>query len=265
MQRRRLHANGARILPLALNALLARQHAPAEGFEVVIVDDRSTDGSAELPPPRGRRSCDSRTKRAVVLPPLATPVFERPRVTLSLSPDDDAARADLAGQLIEPMRDRAVDSVTGCTVPACDRDLVLRYLARRDPLAPLSSVLLESHRPPVRLRTYLRDNLGDRALPSGAPLYSVVGANMAFRLSFLDAMGESTRDQVGGEEEDLCRRAHERPGGARFVYAPAAEVRHHYRPGIKDTLRGPERMAEGTRARPPLRRASGPSSTRFHC
>ena len=231
--------NGARMLPVALDAL-ARQHPPAGGFEVVIVDDHSTDGSAELAAAAGAKVVRLTQEEDGGLAAARNAGIRAASGDLVAFTDDDCEPAPTwLRELIEPMRDPTVDGVAGRTVPASDCDLVLRYLARRNPLAPLPSVLLESRRPLFRLRTYLRDNLGPtRVLPAGAPLYSVVGANMAFRLSFLEALGGfDPAIKFGGEEEDLCRRAHERPGGALFVYAPAAEVRHHYRPGIKDTLR----------------------------
>jgi hypothetical protein len=61
---------------------------------------------------------------------------------------------------------------------------------------------------------------------------------MAFRRSLLQRVGGfDPRISFGGEEEDLCRRAHRLDGGARFCYRAAARVRHHYRPGLADALR----------------------------
>ena len=259
--------NGARMLPLALDAL-ARQHPPAGGFEAVIVDDRSTDGSAELAAAAGAKVVRLTGEQGGGLAAARNAGIRAASGDLVAFTDDDCEpEPTWLRELIEPMRDPTVDGVTGCTVPGSDRDLVLRYLARRNPLAPLPSVLLESRRPLFRLRTYLRDNLGPtRVLPAGAPLYSVVGANMAFRLSFLDTMGGFDPGiRFGGEEEDLCRGP---------MSGPEARVSYTRRPRWYATTTGPasrtrcdapERMAEETRVRPPPRRASGPSSTRFHC
>ena len=127
----------------------------------------------------------------MALPPLRNAGIRAASGDLVAFTDDDCEPAPTwLRELIEPMRDPTVDGVAGRTVPASDCDLALRYLARRNPLAPLPSVLLESRRPLFRLRTYLRDNLGPtRELPAGAPLYSVVGANMAFRLSVPRRLG----------------------------------------------------------------------------
>jgi hypothetical protein len=116
---------------------------------------------------------------------------------------------------------------------------MFRYLALRNPLEPLPAALLRSSNPLFRLRRYLRAGLGPTPpLREGSLVYSVVGANMALRRAFVREMGGfDARIPFGGEEEDLCRRAHLRERGARFVYAPAARVRHHYRRGLRDSLR----------------------------
>ena len=233
--------NGARLLPRALGAL-GRQVQPAGGYEVIVVDDRSTDGSGEIAAASGARVVRLTDDGGLAAARNAG-IRAASGGIIAFTDDDCEPDAGWLSALLAPFADPGVSGTAGCTVPSSADDVVLRYLARRNPLAPLPSALLESRSPLFRLWHYLRTGLGPTpALPSGSELYSVAGANMAFRRELLDAIGGfDPRISFGGEEEDLCRRAHERaherPGGARFVYVPAALVHHHYRPGLRDTLR----------------------------
>jgi len=100
-----------------------------------------------------------------------------------------------------------------------------------------------------RLRLYARRTLlGGRELPD--ELYSVVGANMAFRRGLIYELGgfdEAFR--FGAEEEDLCRRAHARDGGARLRYVHSARVVHWFRDDVGDIIRRSRAYGRGNARR----------------
>jgi cellulose synthase/poly-beta-1,6-N-acetylglucosamine synthase-like glycosyltransferase len=124
-------------------------------------------------------------------------------------------------------------------LPTSTDRFCLRYLAARNPLAPLTAELLVSNRLGYRLRLYLRRALGtDSELLAGAELYAMAGANMAFRREPLFELGGFDEGfKFAGEDTDLCHRAHARAGGARLLYQPGAVVLHRFRPNLADTLR----------------------------
>lgn len=72
-------------------------------------------------------------------------------------------------------------------------------------------------------------------LPRDAALIrNPIGANMSFRRQLFDAIGGFRENlgrvgetPVGGEETELCLRAARHDARARFLYRPAAIVRHH--------------------------------------
>lgn len=229
--------NGEQRLPAVL-AALDRQDTRGILFERIVVDDGSTDRSTEVAHAAGVTVV--RMQRPVGLAAARNAGVSAASGTVIAFTDDDCEPdAAWLTELIEPLSDPAVHGVAGLTLPASRENIGFRYLSLRNPLAPLPAVLLRSGHPLFRLMTYLREGLGPSRQPTaGAELYSVAGANMAFRRSLLEELGGFDEAiTFGGEEEDLCRRAHDRPGSARFVYAPGAVVHHHYRPGVRDIMR----------------------------
>jgi len=228
--------NGAHLLPTVLAALAAQRLAGAE-LEVVVIADQCEDDSGRIAAAAGAR----------VYPVIGDGGLAAARNTgidrstgeiIAFTDDDCEPDPDWVAELLRPFADDSVDGVGGRTVPASDAGLVFGYITARNPLTPLPAGLLNTDRL-FRLRTYLRDGQGPTAeLQTGTELYSVTGANMAFRRRLLDRLGGfDARIRFGGEEEDLCRRAHAADPPARFVYAAQALVRHHFRPGLGDVLR----------------------------
>jgi glycosyltransferase involved in cell wall biosynthesis len=228
--------NGAATLPAALAALREQDLDPRE-YEVIVVDDGSGDGSADLAEAAGARVVRLEDNRGVAVARNAGARAARGPVVAFTDDDCEASRSWLR-ELIAAFDDESVDGAAGAVVPAGDSSVVLRYLADRDPLAPLPSALLRSTNPFYRLGLYLRSAIAGRPRPGdGDEVYSVVTANGAFRREFLLALGGFDPSFRLGEDGDLCRRAHDSDGGARFVYRPRALVRHHFRPELSDTLR----------------------------
>src|SRR2546429_955742 len=83
---------------------------------------------------------------------------------------------------------------------------------------------------------------------------------MAFRRELiLELGGFDETFAFGGEEEELCRRGHSRPGGLELRYEPGAVVVHRFDPRVRDVLRraraygrGHARMASKDRSVRPI-------------
>lgn len=229
--------NGARSLPTVLGAL-ARQDMNGLTYELVVVTDHCVDGCADIASAAGARVVDVVGPGGVGAARNAG-IKESSGDIVAFTDDDCEPDSTWLTRLTAPFADDSIDAVAGLTVPASDRGLVFGYIAARNPLAPLPATLLDSRRPLSRLYNYLRVGQGpSERLPQGTSLLAGATANMAFRRRLLDVLGgfDSTIT-FGGEEEDLCRRAHEQLDGVRFVYQSDAVVRHHYRPGFRDSLR----------------------------
>lgn len=229
--------NGARVLPTVL-ASLGRQSLADDRFEVVVVDDGSDDATARIAKEWGARVISLSPNRGLAAARNAGVTASAAEIVAFTDDDCDVDPGWLA-TLVQSFTDPAVSGVSGRVVPVGREGFVLRYLRWRNPLAPLGEELLASSGLVRRLGFYLSGLVhGERPLSAGDRLFSVVGANMAFRRDLIYELGgfdEAFR--FGGEEEDLCRRAHTLAGGACLVYQPSATVMHQFEPGLGDTLR----------------------------
>ena len=228
--------NGGRVLGRALDALES-QTLERHRHEIVVVDDGSRDDTAAV------ASRDS--VRLVRLPDnvgLAAArnagVANARGGIVAFTDADCEPEPDWLERLLAAFANGTVDGVSGKVVPAAVDTPARRYAAAREPLAPLPRSFLPERRWSARLGRYLQGVAGlEPALTPGDELYSVVGANMAFRRDFLEHTGGfDPAFRFGGEEEELCRRAH-KDLTATFVYTPDAVVRHAFESGLGDTFR----------------------------
>jgi len=229
--------NGEALLPSVLHHV-REQSLAAQHVELLVVDDGSTDRTAEVAAASGVRVISLHPNRG--LSAARNAGVESTSAPIIAFTDDDCEPAEgWLEALLSPFVDSTVDGVGGRVISASSDGLVLRYIDARNPLAPLGIGVVASSGFSHRLRAYLAGAFGvRRPLEAGAELYTVVGANMAFRRKLLDELGgfDATFSRAG-DEEDLCRRAHDRPAGARLVFEPSAVVAHRFKPELADTLR----------------------------
>jgi glycosyltransferase involved in cell wall biosynthesis len=237
--------NGERRLPVVLDHL-RRQAVSPERFEVIVVDDGSTDRTAEVAAAHGARVVRLERNGGPAAARNAGLAVARGEIVAITDDDCEPAPGWLAA-LLCAFSDRDTDGAGGLVLPASTEGFVLRYLAASNPLAPLAAELLVSNDLSYRLRLYLRGLVRTAPdLAPGAELYSLAGANMAFRRELLLELGGFDEAfTFASEDEDLCHRAHARAGGARLRYAPSAVVLHRYKPELRDTLRRARAYGKG--------------------
>ena len=229
--------DGASHLPAVLASLRA-QTLDGQRFETLVVDDGSSDPTSAIAVEHGARvitlteNCGLAAARNAGAREARAPI-------IAFTDDDCVCEPGWLEALLAPFADPAVLAVSGDVTPAGPDSFNVRFLQRRNPLAPLSGVFLDAPSPPRRLAIYVRGLLlGPPLLAPGERLYSVVGANMAFRRELLDELGgfdEAFR--FGSEEEELCIRIHAEHEAAKIIFAPRAMVTHTFAPRLSDTLR----------------------------
>jgi glycosyltransferase involved in cell wall biosynthesis len=242
--------NGGRTLPSAL-AHIRRQSLSSERFEVIVVDDGSTDGTSEIAEAHGARVIRLEPSSGIAAARNAG-VSAAKGAIIAFTDDDCEPRKDWLAALTSSLTDHCADGVGGQIIPASTDGLVLRYLAVRRSLNPLGTDrLLASTNLGYRIRLYLR-NFGRLTpqLSSGAGLAYVATANAAFRRELLVELGGFDEGLAfAGEDVDLCRRAHSRTGGSLLLYEPSAVVLHRFKPELRDTLRRSRAYGKGATQR----------------
>jgi glycosyltransferase involved in cell wall biosynthesis len=227
--------NGADKLPIALDSL-ARQSVPHATFEVIVIDDGSTDETVAVAERRGVRVV--RLPENAGLGAARNAGVSAARAHLVAFTDDDCeAAATWVGELLAAFEEPEVDAVGGRVIPEAPPGFAREFLRSNNPLIPLESEILAKTKLGDRLGRYLLKSAFGRSEPTEA-VYSVVGANMAFRRDVIVELGgfdEAFR--FASEEEDMCRRLHQRPGGALIRYRNAACVTHWFESSVRDTLR----------------------------
>jgi GT2 family glycosyltransferase len=229
--------NGERRLSGALSRL-RRQSLNPSRYELIVVDDGSTDGSARVAEAYGAQLVRLRTNRGVAAARNAGTRAANAEI-IAFTDDDCEPADDWLEALLPPFAEQTLDGISGRVIPRCENRFLLRYLRSRNPVTAFGEELLASSAWTTRVRRYLRTAAGThQPLRPGAKLYTVVGANMALRRALIDELdGFDEAIQLGGDEEDLCCRAHARPRGAVFRYHPPAAIDHVFEPQLRDSLR----------------------------
>jgi glycosyltransferase involved in cell wall biosynthesis len=224
--------NGAEGVDRCLRALADQKDVD---LEVIVVDDGSTDQTSEVGRERGATVIRHEVNRGLAAA-RNTGVRAATAPVVAFLDDDCEPEPAWARELLAGY-DAGVVGVGGTVVPCAPDGFMLGYLQRNNPLLPLELDLAVSESIPYRLYRYaLRQWQPDE--PVGQrDVWSLVGANMSFLRSALLATPFDERFRFGAEDLDLCLQLPRDHPGGRLVMAPAAVVKHHFVPGVRDTLR----------------------------
>jgi GT2 family glycosyltransferase len=234
--------NGAPGVDRCLRAL--KRQTIADALEFIVVDDGSTDPTADAgyahgarvirhPVNRGASAARNSGIRAATAPVVA------------FLDDDCVPDPQWAESLLDSYAD-GVEGVGGPVIATAPAGFMRGYVQRHNPLRPLELDLTRSSNVLYRFWLYLGRQWAPEEDGARRDVYSFPGANMSFRRPALVAVaGLDDRFHFGAEELDLCMRlTRECPAGRR-VFAPEAQVTHHFRPSVRDTLRRSRAYARG--------------------
>jgi glycosyltransferase involved in cell wall biosynthesis len=236
--------NGADGVDRALAALA--EQTIADRMQVIVVDDGSTDGTAEVARARGAHVVRHEVNRGLSAA-RNTGIAEATAPVVAFLDDDCIPQRDWAERLLGAYVHASIMGTGGSICPTPGSGLFGRYLERHNPLEPLEAELGRSEALPYRLLLYLRRQWSARRPEGRRPVYSLVGANMSFRREVLEQVGGfDERFTFGADELDLCMRLTvERPND-RFVLEPRAIIRHDFDSTLSDMLRRSRAYGRGS-------------------
>jgi glycosyltransferase involved in cell wall biosynthesis len=210
----------------------------ADAIQIVVVDDGSTDDTAAIAVAGGVDLVRHEQNRGLSAARNSGIARARGGVVAFLD-DDCEPHTDWAEQLLSSYADDGVAGAGGPILAECSSDgFMAGYLGRNNPLQILELDLARSGALPYRFMLYIKRMWSAPPADTRRPVYSLVGANMSFRREVLVAVGGF--DELftfGADELDLCHRIGIQVPWARLQYEPAAVVRHHFHPSLRDTVR----------------------------
>ena len=229
--------NGEDRLGRCLEALAAQRH---EAFEVIVVDDGSTDATGSIALAAGARVVHHETPRG--LSAARNAGIDEARGAIVAFTDDDCEPSpgwlDALERTYAEHGAGRVCGVGGIVEAAGPSGPMLRYLQLNNPLEPVEAELDSSRSVGQRFARYVLRNLNQRRDRGIRDVRSLVGANMSFPRAALEAVdGFDERFTFGSDDEDVCRRLRARFGERPLLVNPEAAVRHWFQPSLRDTLR----------------------------
>jgi GT2 family glycosyltransferase len=225
--------NGAEGLDVCLRSL-ARQTV-RDGMEVIVVDDGSTDNSAEVARAHGALVIQHE-RNAGLSAARNTGVLAATAPIVAFTDDDCEVEPDWAEHLISAHCTGVLG--VGGHVIAEGAGFVGRYLKRHNPVAAREIEVAHSDAPLYRLRLYFIHLWTEQKREGRRPMHSLCGANMSFpRDALLEAGLFDPGFTRAADDLELCRRLnHVYPGGG-FLLEPKARAVHHFTPSLRDTIR----------------------------
>lgn len=207
-----------------------------ERTEIVVVDDGSDDQTGDVVRSHGVRLIVHGTNRGAA-GARNTGIGVTSAPIVAFTDDDCVPSPTWLESLLRHYSREDVLGVGGAIAPLQCGNVVQRYFAVNNPLAPLESELSLSSSPHYRAVLYAKRNLFPPTAGGLRSVYSLVSANLSVRRTALvRAGGFDETFRLGGEEEDLCRRLRAL-GLGELLFTPAAIVLHDFESGVADMLR----------------------------
>jgi glycosyltransferase involved in cell wall biosynthesis len=227
--------NRATKLPRSLEAL-SRQTV-GERVEVIVVDDGSTDTTAQVARAYQVKLVRHATNRGLAAA-RNTGVQASNAPIVAFTDDDCVPARDWLELLLRAYERPGVLAVGGTVSPLETGNLLHRYIAAVNPLAPQEADLGRGYSIPYRAWLYAKRNVRLQNPTGPRPVYSIPGANLSARREVLGAIGLFDPGvRFGGEDEDLCTRLRQTFPNGELFFTPEAVVHHDYDRKVGDTLR----------------------------
>ena len=221
---------------------LKRQAYPKDRYEVIVIDDGSTDDTAELVGAQGIRVISHEVNRGI--PSARNTGLAAARGEVVAYIDDDAiADQDWLKYLVQPFSDPEVTASGGRTFAYKTDHIAERYLSAVEYGNPAPLGFGKSKNPLWRFLVYLKDMFVPVSIATKpTEVQAVFGLNCAYRTSVLRAIGGFDEVLLAAEDAEISTRL--RKNGARIIFIPDAIIRHRHRESLDYLIRQTYRRTE---------------------
>ncbi len=232
--------NGADLLGETLSSL-ERQTYPRDRFEVIVVDDGSTDETANIARRHRVRLIGHETNRGIGAGRNTGLAAARGEL-IAYTDDDCIADENWLFHLAAAFRSPEVMGAGGKTLPLSLATPTQRYMDHSGYGNPAPLSVTGGSSPLDRFVTYLRQMLRPlhTTLQSGDAVHDVYTLNAAYRTELLRAIGGFDEQLRASEDTDVSARLHATYPDKQLIFVPEAQILHRHRtqfwPWVKQTF-----------------------------
>lgn len=215
--------NGAKKIK---NTLIALKKQTYPNFEIIVVDDGSSDKTAQIAEDFGVITI-SHSQNKGLSASRNTGIKKSKGEIIAFTDDDCVPDLKWLQELVNAYSNSEIVGVGGKVVVANnDRSIITTYLRENNPLQPLLLSLTKSNSILYRFYLYIRKLFFPKIELKQQQVYMIVGANMSFRKKVFEQIGLFDETfHFGADEEDFCKRIFLQHIGELW-YIPKAIIYH---------------------------------------
>lgn len=223
---------------------LREQTYPKDRYEIIVVDDASTDETGKITAIEGATLIRHEANRGISAA-RNTGIAAAKGEIIAFIDDDAIADPHWLAYLVQPFADPGVTASGGRTFAYKTDRLAERYLSATEYGNPASLSFGRSKNPLWRFAVYIKSMFVPVSVASSPiEVQAVFGLNCAYRASTLRAIGGFDETLFTDEDSELSTRL--RATGARIMFIPTATITHRHRESLAKLIRQTYLRAENT-------------------
>jgi FkbM family methyltransferase len=223
---------------------LTRQSYPKDRCEVIVVDDGSTDNTAQIVRAQGVRVIRHEANQGISAARNTGLAAAKGEIVAYID-DDAVADPHWLEYLVQPFDSSEVTASGGKVFAYKTEYIAERYLSAVGSGNPAPFEFGKSKNPLWRFSIYLKDMFLPISIATKkTEVQAVFGCNCAYRTSALRAVGGFDETLLADEDTEISTRL--RNGGAHIIFTPDAIVHHRHRDDVVKLIRQTYRRSEYT-------------------
>lgn len=234
--------NGGKYIGACLESLAGQNYPPGR-FEIIVVDDGSTDNTSEIARAKGAHVIRRETNHGIAASRGSGLAAAKGEIIAYID-DDCIADVHWLFNLVEPLRGSEFTASGGRILPYKTDRFAERYLSAAGYGNPVALAFGESKNPLWRFWIYAKTMFRPIDVATKPiEVEAVFTASVAYRTAALRSIGGFDETLITGEDADVAKRL--RQDGKRLVFVPQAIVWHRHPQNIGTFIFKIYRRAQG--------------------